>query len=97
MSVAGPDILRLMTIRSDDQFNTSIYTLNDRSRDIKGGRKVLLMNTQNVARLGFPPGDLVTATTVCSDNVRRSVSVLRIIGYDIPQGCLAGYSRSAIR
>jgi anaerobic selenocysteine-containing dehydrogenase len=91
MPAAGPDVLRLMTIRSDDQFNTSIYTLNDRFRGISGGRRVLLMNAQDAHRLGFAIGDLVTAVTVATDGVERSVSGLRIVSYDIPKGCLAGY------
>jgi anaerobic selenocysteine-containing dehydrogenase len=87
----GKDVLRLMTIRSDDQFNTSIYTLNDRFRGIKGGREVLLMNRGDSARLGFVDGDLVAAATVTSDGVPRSVSGLRVVHYDIPSGCVAGY------
>jgi molybdopterin-dependent oxidoreductase alpha subunit len=87
----GADVLRLMTMRSDDQFNTSIYTLNDRFRGIRDGRKVLLMNEQDAVRLGFSLGDLVTATTAADDGVRRSVTGLRIVGYDIPLGCIAGY------
>jgi len=85
------DVLRLMTMRSDDQFNTSIYTLNDRFRGIKGGRKVLLMNRRDTARLGFVDGDLVVAATVSGDGVSRSVSGLRVVNYDIPSGCAAGY------
>ena len=50
---SGGDVLRLMTLRSDDQFNTTIYSLDDRFRRIKGTRQVLLMNRDDMARLGF--------------------------------------------
>ena len=91
MAQSAPDILRLMTLRSDDQFNTTVYTLNDRFRGVYGTRKVLLMNPADIARLGFRVGDLVTASTVAGDAVSRSVSGLRLTTYDIPTGCAAGY------
>lgn len=91
MHVSDPDILRLMTMRSDDQFNTTIYTLDDRFRGVFGTRKVLLMNPDDIARLGFAVGDRVTAFTVASDGVPRSVEGLRVTTYDIPKGCAAGY------
>jgi molybdopterin-dependent oxidoreductase alpha subunit len=91
MPESGGDVLRLMTIRSDDQFNTSIYTFNDRFRGVYGTRMVLLINPADLARLGFTEGDLVTATTAASDGVARSVHRLRATPYDIPAGCVAGY------
>jgi anaerobic selenocysteine-containing dehydrogenase len=88
-----PSVLRLMTIRSDDQFNTTIYTLDDRFRGVFGTRKVLLMNFLDIERLGFKEGDRVTAVTVGHDDARvsRSVRELRVTRYDIPPGCAAGY------
>ena len=91
MPVASTDVLRLMTLRSDDQFNTTIYSLNDRFRGVYGTRRVLLMNLLDIERLGFTAGDEVVATTVAKDNVPRSVSALRVTPYDIPEGCVAGY------
>ena len=91
MPAADPDVLRLMTIRSDDQFNTTIYTLDDRFRGVFGTRKVLLMNPVDIARLGFMEGQHVTAQTVATDGVPRSVPGLRVTPYDIPTGCIAGY------
>ncbi|HTV77230.1 MAG TPA: FdhF/YdeP family oxidoreductase [Steroidobacteraceae bacterium] len=91
MPAGDATVLRLMTMRSDDQFNTSIYTLNDRFRGIRGSRKVLFMNRDDATRLGFQLGDMVVASTVTTDGVDRSVSDLRIVGYDIPSGCVAGY------
>lgn len=87
----GADVLRLMTMRSDDQFNTSIYTLNDRFRGVYGTRHVLLMHVDDISRLGFSEGDFLTASTVASDGIARSVPGLRATAYDIPNGCVAGY------
>jgi molybdopterin-dependent oxidoreductase alpha subunit len=89
----NPNVLRLMTIRSDDQFNTTVYTLDDRFRGVFGTRRVLLMNPADITRLGFKVGDAVTVFAVAHDEneVRRSVSGLRVTNYDIPPGCAAGY------
>ena len=88
-----PNVLRLMTIRSDDQFNTTVYTLDDRFRGVFGTRQVLLMNPADIARLGFTVGDYVTVFAVARDQneVHRSVEGLRVTPYDIPLGCVAGY------
>lgn len=88
-----PNVLRLMTIRSDDQFNTTVYTLDDRFRGVFGTRRVLLMNPADIARLGFTVGDHVTVFAVARDQneVHRSVEGLRVTPYDIPPGCVAGY------
>ena len=88
-----PSVLRLMTMRSDDQFNTSIYSLDDRFRGVYGTRRVLLMNPTDIARLGFKIGDHVSAFAVARDqaDVSRSVHGLRLTSFDIPQGCVAGY------
>jgi len=87
----GPDVLRLTTVRSDDQFNTTVYSLDDRFRGIYGTRSVLLLNRQDIQRLGFAEGDVVTATTAVDDGVLRRVPGLRVTPYDIPPGCAAGY------
>ena len=88
-----PDVLRLMTMRSDDQFNTTIYTLDDRFRGVYGTRKVILMNPIDIARLGFEVGDYVSVSTVARDEqeTSRTVDELRVTTYDIPLGCAAGY------
>ena len=87
----GADVLRLMTMRSDDQFNTTIYSLDDRFRGIYGTRQVLLMNVDDIARLGLAEGSIVTATTAVDDGRLRQVAGLRVTPYDIPPGCVAGY------
>lgn len=87
----APDVLRLMTIRSDDQFNTTIYSLDDRFRGVHGTRRVLLMNPFDIDRLGFEEGAIVRATTAVDDGETREVDGLRVTPYNIPRGCAAGY------
>src|SRR5262249_989085 len=87
----GPDVLRLMTMRGDNQFNTTIYSLDDRFRGVYGTRRVLLMNAADIERLGLSDGALVTATTAVDDGVLREVPELRVTAFDIPRGCIAGY------
>ena len=87
----GRDVLRLMTIRSDDQFNTTLYTLDDRFRGVKGSRRVLFLNPADMERLGIEEGQEVTAAAVVGDGISRTVPGLRVIGYNIPSGCAAGY------
>ncbi|CAN5132342.1 FdhF/YdeP family oxidoreductase [soil metagenome] len=89
--VHGPEVLRLMTMRSDDQFNTTIYSLDDRFRGIYGTRKVLLLNAGDMQRLGLSEGTVVTATTAVDEAERREVKGLRVTTFDIPPGCAAGY------
>jgi molybdopterin-dependent oxidoreductase alpha subunit len=87
----GADVLRLMTIRSDDQFNTTIYSLDDRFRGIYGTRMVLLMNAADIARLGLAEGQTVSAVTAADDGEHREVLGFRVTTFDIPPGCVAGY------
>ena len=85
------DVLRLMTLRSNDQFNTTIYGYDDRFRGVKGTRKIVFMNRTDIDRLGLADGDSVALATVAHDGVARRVSGLRVIAYDIPEGCCGGY------
>ena len=84
-------VLQLMTIRSNDQFNTTVYGYDDRFRGISGTRQVVLMNVRDIEQLHLRDGKNVSLYTVAGDNVRRRVSNLRVIPYDIPEGCCAGY------
>ncbi len=86
-----PDVLRLITLRSNDQFNTTIYGYNDRFRGIEGTRDVLLLNRKDMARYGIVEGDMVGLTSASDDNVERSLGGLRAVAYDIPEGSVAGY------
>ena len=87
----GRDVLQLITLRSNDQFNTTVYGYHDRFRGISGTRDVLLMNRNDIARLGLGAGGLATVSTAVSDGVVREASQLHIVPYDIPEGCVGGY------
>lgn len=85
------DVLQLMTLRSNDQFNTTIYGYHDRFRGITGTREVIFMHCNDIVRLGFEVGERVWVTTAIEPAVKRQVGPLEIVAYDIPEGCAAGY------
>lgn len=85
------DVLHLMTLRSNDQFNTTIYGYDDRFRGVHGTRSVVFLNGSDIVRLGFASGDWVQLRTAIEPEVRREVGPLQIIAYDIPEGCAAAY------
>jgi molybdopterin-dependent oxidoreductase alpha subunit len=86
-----PDDLRLFTVRSDSQFNTTIYTLDDRFRGVRGTRMVLLMNSRDMARHGVRADSEVSLEAVSPDGKERRVDGFRIMPFDVPDGCIAGY------
>ncbi|WP_029012944.1 FdhF/YdeP family oxidoreductase [Niveispirillum irakense] len=86
-----PGALRLITLRSNDQFNTTIYGYRDRFRGIEGTRMVVLLNRDDMARLGVTEGQDVTLETMADDGVERRVAGLRVVPYEIPAGCCAAY------
>jgi len=91
MQARGPDVLRLTTLRSFDQFNTTVYGYHDRFRGIHGTRAILMMNAADIARLGLRDGAQVRATTAGGTDGPREVAGLRVVAYDLPAGCAAGY------
>jgi molybdopterin-dependent oxidoreductase alpha subunit len=91
MPAVGHDVLRLMTLRSNDQFNTTVYGYDDRFRGINNTRKVVLMNRSDIDRRGLKVGQAVTLRTVADDGVDRHLSGLLVVAYDIPIGCIGGY------
>jgi anaerobic selenocysteine-containing dehydrogenase len=84
-------IYELMTMRADGQFNTTIYTEDDRFRGIHGSRYVVFMNPADMDTEGLKSGDTVTLSTVADDDVERNLSELQVVAYDIPRRSLAGY------
>jgi hypothetical protein len=82
---------RLITLRSNDQFNTTIYGYNDRFRGIHGTRMVVLMHRNDIDRLKLHEGDQVSLVTAADDGVDRRLGGLTVVAYDIPEGCCAGY------
>lgn len=91
MPGVGHNCLRLMTLRSNDQFNTTVYGYDDRFRGIKNTRKVVLMNRSDIDRMGLKVGQAVTLRTVAHDGVDRHLSGMLVVAYNIPLGCIGGY------
>jgi len=81
----------LQTLRSHDQYNTTIYGLDDRYRGVYGQRDVLFMHPADIAALGLSDGDRVDIETQATDGVVRRVEDFRLVAYDIPRGNLAAY------
>jgi molybdopterin-dependent oxidoreductase alpha subunit len=82
--------LLLQTMRSHDQFNTTVYGYDDRYRGIKHGRNVVFVNPGDLAALGFADGDSVDLVSVADDGERR-LSGLRAVAYPTSVGCAATY------
>ena len=82
--------LTMMTIRSHDQYNTTIYGLDDRYRGIKGNRYVVLMNEKDIDEFGFMPNQKVRIISDM-DGEDRIVDGFKILKYEIPRGCIATY------
>jgi molybdopterin-dependent oxidoreductase alpha subunit len=90
-AAALQDVLNLASLRSNDQFNTTIYGYSDRFRGIDGTRQVVFANRQDIAALGFSPGDFIDLITAIDDQQKRCVRGFRLVAYDIPRGCCAAY------
>jgi len=87
-----PGHLVLQTMRSHDQFNTTIYGLSDRYRGVEGGRRVVFVNPADVAGLGFADGERVDLVARWhGDDTERRVRGFRIVAYDTPRGSAAAY------
>ena len=92
MPEAGHDVLRLMTLRSNDQFNTTVYGYTDRFRGIHNTRDVVFMNRADMEWLGLQAGEKVTLrTSTDRDAVDRSRPGLAVVAYNIPVGCVGAY------
>jgi anaerobic selenocysteine-containing dehydrogenase len=80
----------MMTIRSHDQFNTTIYGLDDRYRGIYNERRVILMNQADINNHGLQNGDVVDLYNH-HDGVERVARKFIVVPYPIPRGCTATY------
>jgi len=89
--VDDPAMLRLATVRSHDQFNTTIYSYSDRYRGVYNDRMILFMNADDRIARGLEKGATVALETISTDGVRRRVDALKIIDYPMPRGAVAGY------
>jgi molybdopterin-dependent oxidoreductase alpha subunit len=83
--------LLLQTIRSHDQFNTTIYGLDDRYRGIHDGRRVVFACAKDLAELGFADGDHVDLVSEWTDGSRRRAPGFRLVAYDVAPGTCAAY------
>ncbi len=97
-SVSPTDVLHvpegrllLQTLRSHDQFNTTIYGLDDRYRGISGGRRVVFVHPDDIAALGLADGALVDLVSEWSDGSERRAPRFRVVPYEQPRGCAAAY------
>ena len=86
----GGDRYILMTIRSHDQFNTTIYGYSDRYRGVHGGRRVLFMNAADIAARGWSAGMRVDITSHFNAE-RRVARRFQLVAYGIPRRCVAAY------
>lgn len=82
---------RLITLRSNDQFNTTVYGYSDRLRGIEGTRDVVLINPADMARAGLAEGQKVALVSDAGDGVERVVEGLSVLPFQLPDGCIAGY------
>ena len=80
----------MTTVRSQDQFNTTIYGLNDRYRGVYNGRRVIFMNANDVKEAGLQQGQFVDLTSHY-ENEKRVAKHFMVAPFDIPHGCTATY------
>ncbi|NEA21148.1 FdhF/YdeP family oxidoreductase [Actinomadura bangladeshensis] len=83
--------LLLQTVRSHDQYNTTIYGLDDRYRGVKAGRRVVFVNPADLAGLGIADGATVDLVSEWSDGTERRAPAFRVISYPTAPGCAAAY------
>lgn len=84
-------VFTLLTTRSHDQYNTTIYGHDDRYRGVFGQRRVVFINAADIRELGMADGDWVDLLTVWDDGQQRRADRFKLVAYDIPRGNLAAY------
>ena len=88
---AARPVFNLATVRSHDQYNTTVYGHDDRYRGVFGERRVVFAHADDIAALGLSAGDWVDLESIGDDAVRRQAKRFLLVAYDIPRGCLAAY------
>ncbi|MFG2191050.1 FdhF/YdeP family oxidoreductase [Streptomyces sp. NPDC048639] len=83
--------LLLQTLRSHDQYNTTIYGLDDRYRGIRNGRRVVLVNPEDAAGLGLADGSYTDVVSEWEDGTERRAAGFRVVHYPTARGCAAAY------
>ncbi len=86
-----PQVLWLTTMRSHDQYNTTLYSRSDRYRGVFGQRDVVFLNAREVASRGLAAGERVDLVTDSTDGVERVVRGLKLVEYNLPDGCCGAY------
>ncbi|HWJ86020.1 MAG TPA: molybdopterin dinucleotide binding domain-containing protein, partial [Cellulomonas sp.] len=86
-----PGRLILQTVRSHDQFNTTMYSLDDRYRGIRKGRDVVLVNPDDLEELGFGDGERVDVVSEWPGEPDRVLRGVRVVSYPTSRGCAAAY------
>ena len=84
-------VFTLFTTRSHDQYNTTIYGMDDRYRGVFGQRRVVFIHAEDIRALGMKNGDWVDLQTLWDDGQPRRAERFRLVAYDIPRGCIAAY------
>jgi len=87
----APGRFHLITMRSNDQFNTTIYGFSDRLRGLKGSRAILLINPSDMVRQSLVEGAVVSLVSDAGDNVHREICGLTVTPFALPDGCVGGY------
>ncbi|REL37083.1 FdhF/YdeP family oxidoreductase [Thalassotalea euphylliae] len=90
-ALSSDRVFTLQTLRSHDQYNTTVYGFEDRYRGISGDRKVLLINSDDIKALGMQAEQLVDIESLWPDEITRKVTGFRLIPYDMPAGNTAAY------
>jgi anaerobic selenocysteine-containing dehydrogenase len=85
------DVLWLTSVRSHDQYNTTLYSMSDRYRGVYGQRDVVFLGATEIERLGFEPGDRVDIVAVNGDGIERRVRGYQLVAYAFPEGSCAAY------
>jgi anaerobic selenocysteine-containing dehydrogenase len=86
-----PDALRLTTMRSHDQYNTTLYSHSDRYRGVFGQRDVVFMNPRELGRRNLHPGERVDIVALAADGIERIVRGFKVVEYSLPDGCCGAY------
>ena len=89
--VSDPSMLRLATLRSHDQYNSTIYSLDDRYRGVFGGRMVVFMNEADMRERGIAEGDQVAIEALADDGRRRIVAGFWVKSHSIARGSIGAY------
>jgi molybdopterin-dependent oxidoreductase alpha subunit len=84
-------VFSLITTRSHDQYNTTIYGMDDRYRGVFGQRRVVFVNAEDLRALGLADGEWVDIHTVWDDGQQRRADKFKLVAYDIPRGSIAAY------